>query len=148
MKKIFAIFLLIFLIGCTKISGKDYGKILINNGKEIIKINIEIADDSDEMAKGLMFRESLDGNSGMLFVFDGEDYRTFWMKNTLIPLDMVFIDKNLRIVGITYAIPCEQEPCSLYKSSKPAQYVLEVNSNFTPKKNIKKGDDVIVSLVK
>ena len=143
MKKIFAILLLIFLIGCTKNLDKNFNDISINNGKNLIKIKVEIADDNDKRMKGLMFRENLDEYSGMLFVFDDEEYQTFWMKNTLITLDMVFIDKDFRIVDIKNAVPCKEYPCALYKSLKPAQFVLEVNENFTAKNNIRIGDKFI-----
>lgn len=138
--KILTIFLLIFLISCGKNPDKNFEVISIDNGKELIKINAEIADDEQEQMKGLMFREKLNGNEGMLFVFENEGYQTFWMKNTLIPLDMLFIDKNFEIVDIKNAVPCKEEPCALYKSSKPAKYVLEVNGNFTIRNNVKISD--------
>ena len=140
MKIIFRIFLLIFLISCTKNFDKNFNEIIIDNGKELIKIKAEIADDNEERLKGLMSRENLNENEGMLFVFENEDYQTFWMKNTLISLDMIFIDENLKIVDIKNAQPCEEEQCNLYKSSKPAKYVLEVNGNFTIRNNVKISD--------
>ena len=140
MNKIFVIFLLIFLIGCTR----NFNEVYINNGKKLTKINVEIADDNEERMKGLMFRERLDENAGMLFIFDKEEYKTFWMKNTWIPLDIVFIDKNFKVVDIKNAVPCKKELCILYKSSQPAEYVLEVNSNFTIKNNINIGDKITI----
>ena len=145
MKKIFVIILLIFLISCVKNFDKNYNEIYIDNGKSLIKINVEIADDNEERAKGLMFRERLNENKGMLFVFENDAEQTFWMKNTLIPLDMIFIDENLKIVDIKNAQPCQEEPCALYKSSKPAKYVLEVNGDFTSKNIIKIGDKIIIN---
>jgi len=140
--KFFAVFLMVFLAGCAADFDKKSNEILIDNGQNIIKINIEIADDSKEMAKGMMFREMLEENSGMLFVSGEEDNQIFWMKNTLIPLDMIFINKNMEIVDIKNAVPCSEEPCELYKSSKPAKYVLEVNSGFTAKKGIRTGNHI------
>ena len=145
---ILLVFLMIFLIGCVNNSGKNYDKVLINNGKKIIGINAEIADDNKERIQGLMFREKLDGNSGMLFVFDDEDYQQFWMKNTIIPLDIIFIGKNFEIVDIKNAEPCRKEPCEVYASANPSKYVLEVNLDFASKNNIKIGDIVTFSLVK
>lgn len=141
MKKVFVIFLLVFLIGCTK----NFEKIAIGNGKEVIDVDVEIADDDEERVQGLMFRKNLNRDSGMLFVFENEGYQTFWMKNTLIPLDMIFIDKGFEIVDIKNAVPCEEEPCKLYKSSKPAKYVLEVNSGFAIKNNVKIGDKITLN---
>ncbi len=140
MKRILIIFLLIFLVSCAK----NFNEILIDNGEKLIKIKVEIADDNEERAKGLMFTEKLDENEGMLFVFDEENYQTFWMKNTLISLDIIFIDENFEIVDIKNVQPCREEPCTLYESSKPAKYVLEVNGNFTLKNKIKIGDRVII----
>lgn len=145
MKKIFVIFLLIFLIGCAKNFNGNFKEIVIDNGKELIEINVEIADDNGEKMRGLMFRENLNENGGMFFVFENESYQTFWMKNTFIPLDIIFIDKNFKIVDIKSAVPCEEGPCTLHKSSKPAKYVLEVNSNFTIKNNVKAGDKIILN---
>lgn len=116
----------------------------MDNGEKIIKISVEIADDNNEREKGLMFRERLDENSGMLFVFDDESYRSFWMKNTLIPLDIIFIGKNFEIVDIKNAVPCREYPCALYKSSKPAKYVLEVKGNFTMRNKVGIGDKIIL----
>lgn len=142
MRKILIIFLLIFVIGCTKNIDKNLGEILIENGEKTVRIAVEIADDDEEVTMGLMFRENLDENSGMFFVFGDENYRSFWMKNTLIPLDIIFIGENFEIVDIEYAVPCKEDPCALYKSSKPAKYVLEVNADFTAKNNIGIGDKI------
>jgi len=145
MKKIYVIFCIIFamifLTNCKQISNQ----VLIDNGKNLIKVNVEIADDNNERMHGLMFRENLDENSGMLFVFDDEDNQTFWMKNTWISLDIIFISKDLKIVDMKYAIPCNENLCKLYESSKPAMYVLEVNGNFTIINNIKIGDKITIN---
>lgn len=138
------IFLMVFMASCVK-NFEKINEISIGNGKELIRISVEIADDKEERNKGLMFRNYLNENSGMLFIFDEENYQTFWMKNTLIPLDMLFINENFKIVDIKNAVPCKEEPCVLYESSKPAKYVLEVNGNFTRSKNIKIGDKIILS---
>ena len=143
MKKIFIVFLLIFLVSCSKNIDKNLSGVSIDNGKKLIKINVEIADDSNKMEKGLMFREKLNENEGMLFVFDDESYQAFWMKNTLIHLDMIFIDKNFEIIDIKHAVPCKAEPCAIYRSAKPARYVLEVNGGFAAKNDIKTGDKLI-----
>ena len=138
--KFWMFFLLFFLAACTQNNDKNASQVLINNGEKIITVNVQIADDIDEMAKGLMFVEKLDENAGMLFIFEEESYQTFWMKNTLIPLDMIFIDGGLKIVDIKNAVPCKDDPCSLYASKKPARYVLEVNSGFTGKNSIREGN--------
>ena len=135
------IFVIVFLTNCKQISNQ----VLIDNGKSIIKVNVEIADDNYERMHGLMFRENLNKNFGMLFIFDAEENQTFWMKNTMIPLDIIFISKDMKIIDIKYATPCKENPCKLYKSSGPAQYVLEVNGNFTIKNKIKIDDKITLN---
>ena len=141
--KISLIFLLIFLANCSKNSDENR-KILIDNGEMEIAINVQIADDNNERAKGLMFVEKLDENAGMFFIFEMEEYRTFWMKNTLIQLDIIFVDDKLKIVDIKNAVPCKQDPCALYTSKKPAKYILEVNSGFAERNDIKEGDKIAI----
>ena len=138
MKKIWLI-LVLLLVACES---EDI--VLIDNGNEKIKVNVEIADSAEERSYGLMFKEFLDENSGMLFVFDDENYRNFWMKNTLISLDIIFISEDLEIVDIKYAVPCLEDPCVSYKSSKPAKYVLEVNGDFTIENDVGLGDKIII----
>lgn len=140
MKKI--IFILVFLVFLT--SCKEYNTILIDTGVEEIKIKAEVANTEEKKERGLMFRRSLDENSGMFFTFQSGAYYTFWMKNTLIPLDIIFISDDLTIVDIISAEPCEEEPCESYGSERPAKYVLEVNGNFTTKNNIKVGNRIII----
>ena len=141
------IFLSIFLVNCAQ-NSKNFDEILIDNGNKLVKINAEIADDKAERERGLMFREKLNDDEGMLFVFDDGQELTFWMKNTLIPLDMIFIDENFQIANIEHAAPCKNDPCALYKSAKPAKYVLEVNENFTTRNNINVGNKIITKSIK
>ena len=111
-----------------------------------VEINAEVADTQTEISRGLMYREELGDEEGMLFIFDDEKDRSFWMKNTLLPLDMVFLDSEKKIVHIVNnARPCEENPCLTYSSEKPAKYVIEVNAGFTQEHNIKVGDEVSFS---
>ena len=113
-----------------------------NNSSVIARVFVEVADDEDETMRGLMFRKHLAWNAGMLFAFHNEEPRTFWMKNTFISLDMIFIDSNLKIVDIKENVPpCAQgDECPVYPSNEPAQYVLEVNAGFVQENGIKIGD--------
>jgi uncharacterized membrane protein (UPF0127 family) len=89
-----------------------------------------------------MYRRSLGKESGMLFIFGREEPQGFWMKNTLIPLDMIFISRDLVIVDITTMQPCITDPCPDYTSRQPAQYVLEVNAGYCRSRNIIIGDKI------
>ena len=136
------IFLVIFLVILTSCSKQSI--VLINNGAGNIIVNVEIVDDAAGRAQGLMFREFLDDKNGMFFVFDDEDFHSFWMKNTLIPLDIIFISEDFEIVDVIYAEPCKTDHCESYKPTKPAKYVLEVNGNFTIKNNINIGNKIMI----
>ncbi|VVB80979.1 putative ACR [uncultured archaeon] len=102
-----------------------------------VSFSVEVAQTQQEKARGLMFRESMPDNHGMLFVFDKSGPLSFWMKNTLIPLDMVFIDGNMTVVDVKTAVPCKADPCASYKSS--GMYVLEINAGLAEKYGIKNG---------
>ena len=111
-----------------------------STGKEITKIDIEIADNDYDRQLGLMNRKSMEENQGMLFIFPTERYQSFWMLNTLFSLDMLFINSNKEIVTIhKNTAPVSQQS---YPSSKPAIYVLEVVAGYTDKFNIKEGDKI------
>lgn len=102
---------------------------------------VEIADDPSEREIGLMGRDSLDAKSGMLFVFEQEGVYKFWMKNTLIPLDMIWIDGNNKIVFIKEnAEPCKTDTCETFGPNEKAKYVLEINGGLAEKMKLKIGD--------
>lgn len=102
-----------------------------------VSFDVEIAQTPQERQKGLMFRESMPDSHGMLFVFENDAPLAFWMKNTLIPLDMIFIDENMTVVDVLTAVPCKEDPCLNYKSH--GRYVLEINAGLAEKHSIKNG---------
>lgn len=109
-------------------------------GEAITKIDIEIADDDYQTQKGLMYRRSMKSNQGMLFIFPDEEERSFWMKNTYLPLDILYVNANKEIVSITEnASPQSTE--SIW-SKLPAKYVVEVNAGFVAQYRIKEGDQI------
>lgn len=120
-----------------------------NNMKQEVCIKdhcfqVEVAKTKDEREKGLMFRESLGENEGMLFVLDETDQAGFWMKNTLIPLDIIWIDEEDNITHIhENAQPCE-ETCNPIVQNNKAKYALEVNGGTTSKFEIKEGDKISI----
>ncbi len=121
---------------------KKQGELTIvrSNGDTIITIDIEIADDESKREIGLMGRTIIGEREGMLFVFEEEHYASFWMRNTILPLDIIFIDKTGRIITIHK----NTKPFSddNYSSTGLALLVLEVNAGLTDKYGIKEGDRI------
>jgi uncharacterized membrane protein (UPF0127 family) len=112
-----------------------------------VTLMVEVADSPEEHTLGLMNREHLQEGEGMLFVFGDESRRSFWMKDTLIPLDIVFVGSSLEIVNIAEgAQPCVADPCPLYMSSGPAMYVVEANSGFAEQHGIEARQSIGISL--
>lgn len=112
-----------------------------------VRVTVELARTRREITRGLMFREKLNDDQGMLFVFNEEQPLGFWMKNTLIALDIIFISRNLEIVSTrTRVPPCERDPCPVYRSEKPAQFVVEVNAGFVEKYGISQGNQVEIKI--
>lgn len=110
------------------------------HGKKGCRFVLETAVTAGEQARGLMFRDSLDPGSGMLFIFDGDERRHFWMLNTRIWLDMIFIHSSLTVVDVHHqAKPMDRTTIS---SKAPARYVLEVNGGHAGRCSIKKGSKV------
>jgi len=92
-------------------------------------VRVELVADDEARAKGLMFRDHLRDGTGMLFLFPATGEYPFWMKNTLIPLDMIWIDEQRRIVHVkTDVPPCQADPCPSYAPGVPARYILEVSA--------------------
>lgn len=119
---------------------KDGTLDLLREGERYLTLNIEIAADDSARTRGLMQRTSLPDRSGMLFLFDVEHNIGFWMGNTLIGLDLIFIDADSQIVDIhKYAAPLSPETIA---TDVPAQYVLEVVAGFTDSYGITEGDRV------
>ena len=112
-----------------------------------LTISAEVATTIEQLTKGLMNRTRLEQNEGMLFVFPYTATENFWMKNTLIPLDMIFINENNTITKIHHAVPCTKDPCPLYNSEKPVKYVLEINGNLASTYNIEEGSKVEIAIL-
>ncbi len=106
----------------------------------IVKLDIEIADDEYQIQTGLMYRQSMQDDRGMLFIFPNEAPRSFYMKNTEFALDIIFINANNKIVSIQKnAQPLNE---SSLPSEGPAQYVVEVNAGLSEQWNLKSGDSI------
>jgi hypothetical protein len=121
--------LLLFLVSCSTTP-----MLRFDNG---VSFEVELAKTPEEQHTGLMNRESMPENHGMIFIFEENGPKTFWMKNTLIPLDMIFLDGNMIVVEIkTNVPPCTADPCETYSSENSARYVVELNAGVSEKKNI------------
>jgi hypothetical protein len=106
-------------------------------------VSVEIAADDELRAQGLMYRDHLRPGTGMLFLFARDEEHAFWMKNTVIPLDMVWIDANQRVVAVKYNVPpCKVENCPSYPPGVLSRYVLEVAGGVAQQHGIKAGDQL------
>jgi uncharacterized membrane protein (UPF0127 family) len=114
--------------------------VTIDTGEWKIPFKVELATTDAEQQKGLMFRAHMDPDAGMLFVFDRDSVHTFWMKNTLIPLDMLFISSDQTIVGIVEnATPQTETPRAV---GLPSRYVLEINGGLSSRYGFRAGQAV------
>ena len=120
----------------------DTDTVVFQTSSGSVAVNVEVAQTRDELHTGLMYREHLDENSGMLFIFENPILLSFWMKNTLINLDMIFLSEDLEILKIERDVPpCETVACPKY-GEVFGKYVLEVNGGFCDANGIKEGDKI------
>lgn len=125
----------------TQVSFKKEGELTIfKSDSTQINLDIEIADTDFDIQTGLMYRNSMKNNQGMLFVFDDEQPRSFYMKNTQIPLDLIYINDNKTIVSFQKNTKPFDE--SSLPSIAPAKYVLEVNAGLTNEWIVIVGDSI------
>ena len=140
----------IFLIaGLTKqpllveVVSDVHTKLLLPNGQIILA---EVADTEKKRVEGLSGKDILQENLAMLFVFDDEDYRSFWMPDMQFAIDIIWLDEDYYIVGIAKNVmPTPDKSLDelpRYNSEMPAQYVLEVNAGFSERHNLIKGDHI------
>ncbi|HOV12052.1 MAG TPA: DUF192 domain-containing protein [Bacteroidales bacterium] len=116
----------------------------IKNNSILQTIHIEIADDDQERTQGLMYRKSMPDSCGMLFIFETMQPLSFWMKNTYIPLDIIYLDADYHIVSIAaYTRPLSEEAIP---SGSEARYVVEVNAGFCDRNKIVVGDKMEFTL--
>jgi uncharacterized membrane protein (UPF0127 family) len=111
------------------------------------RFTVELAESQQKQALGLMFRDSLPNDHGMLFIFPAEGFRSFWMKNTRIPLDILYFDEDLKLVSVAEnAQPCRTQRCPSYPSDGPAKYVLELNAGKAAELSLRPGDELQLRL--
>jgi len=119
--------------------GRDkFVKVYFPDGRSV---TAELAVTDEERARGLMFREKLLDDQGMLFVFAEEEPHAFWMKNTLIPLDILWLGSDRKIIHIEKNVPpCTADPCPSYGPETPAGFVLEIRAGLFDELGLKTGD--------
>lgn len=154
MRNLLSIIFLIFsitLIGCKQDSvtkgisfQKDAVIEIVRADGSLVSFDVELADTPEKQTQGLMFRYSMEDNQGMFFLFNSIIPHSFWMKNTYISLDIIFISEDYEILQIHHnTFPLSEEPIL---SDYPCKYVLEIKGGIAKKQNINPGD--IVRLIK
>jgi uncharacterized membrane protein (UPF0127 family) len=142
----FEIYLLVLVLGCTANPGcrreaKQPPEVILENAQgRAVRVRVEVAASPREREQGLMHRRHLDPDAGMLFVYPFDSVQSFWMKNTYIPLDLLFIGNNRRIMGMVE----NTKPLSLERLQvdAPSRFILEVNAGFVKKHGIREGSRV------
>jgi uncharacterized protein len=121
------------------------GKALIDTGPDSVLIDVEVAETPEQRRFGLMFRETLEKRSGMVFLFFETTSGSFWMKNTLIPLSVAFFDGDGIIRAILDMEPCKEDPCRLYHPRVSYTGALEVNQGAFDDWNVSVGDRITIT---
>lgn len=127
---------LLFLVSCTF---RLINVILSSPSGDTIPFAVELADEPSEWEQGLMFRTNLPEERGMLFVFDEETEHVFWMKNTIIPLDLLFFRGDGSFVSSVTMEPCTADPCPLYSPLGPSRMALEVSAGTVARYGVAPG---------
>lgn len=129
----------LFLMSCASRHEGLTKVVLSSTGGDDIVLWVEVADDPAEQARGLMERTELPEDQGMLFIFEESQPLSFWMKNTKMPLDVLFFDSDGTFVSAQAMNPCQRDPCATYPSQGRAKYALEVNAGFASTHGVGEG---------
>lgn len=140
-----AALLLAAMVACASSRSPDAGRpparvVIETAAGQRHAVTVELARTEAELTRGLMHRERLAPDAGMLFLFDESEDHAFWMKDTLISLDMIFVDEGGRIVGVVER--AEPRTLSLRSVGAPSRYVLEVNGGWAAAHGVRAGDHV------
>jgi hypothetical protein len=140
-KIIFLVVILFSLLGIFFVWQNNFcKKVCFNNNCFLV----ELAQTQKEISRGLMFRDSLAQNRGMLFIFEVQGVYDFWMKNTKIPLDIIWLNEEKEVVFIkNNAPPCQEDFCPSIRPNIEASYVLEINAGLAEKIGLKNGDKFV-----
>ncbi|MEP7187210.1 MAG: DUF192 domain-containing protein [Rhodanobacter sp.] len=137
MYKLWLLLLSLLLAGCANATRTT------SVGLHGTSFSVELATNAPSREHGLMMRTSLAQGHGMLFAFPHIGPQGFWMKNTLIPLDILYFNADRRLVSMQQNVPpCKVDPCPIYPSAAPALYVLEVSAGTAARIGIELGDEL------
>jgi hypothetical protein len=135
--RILALLALALAAGAPACSSAAGPRVLLDSGGKTLVVKVELADTPEKRERGLMFRKELPDGQGMLFLFDEEGEHSFWMKDTLIPLDLIFVDSTGKVTGIVArARPLTLEP----RSGGTSRMVLEVPGGWAAANGVRVGD--------
>ncbi len=125
---------------------EETAKAAFVTGANRTTVNLKVANSPEERERGLMYRESLEKNHGMVFVFDDPAVQSFWMKNTLIPLDMVFVSENGTVLNVEHADTqpnASDSELRSYQSDGEAKYVVEMRQGFADRVGVEPGTKLV-----
>ena len=129
---------IVLVLGLTVSACANEPRVVLHTGSGDVTVTVEVAATPAQQSLGLMYRKELGAAAGMLFVFDTAVEHPFWMKNTVLPLDMIYLGDDRKIVGIVKdAVPFTTTSRTV---GVPSRYVLEVNAGFSEKHGVKTGD--------
>jgi uncharacterized protein len=142
-----AALLLVALAACASSRSSDAGRpparvVIETAAGQRHTVAVEVARTDAELTRGLMHRERLAPDAGMLFVFDVSEVHSFWMKDTLIPLDIAFVGARGRILRVFTMTPCRRDPCRVYDPGVRYRSALEVNAGSFRRWGVRVGDRV------
>jgi uncharacterized membrane protein (UPF0127 family) len=124
-------------VGCSMIPSQNTKKVCFKGEC----VSVEVVSSQGDMARGLQHRTHLDEDKGMLFLFNSDQRHRFWMKDTKISLDIVWINSYREVVNMALFVPpCKTDPCPTYQPNEAAKYVLEINAGKVEKMGFKPGD--------
>ena len=137
-RRVYFLFLILLCVSCSShgsLSRQDN----VCFGKRCM--TVEVVQSPEDVMRGLQHRKYLAGNTGMLFIFPKVGTYDFWMKDTLIALDMIWLDENRNVVYIAQdVLPCLKDPCPTYGPAQASRYVLEINAGDARQGHIRVGD--------
>ncbi len=130
-----SLFVFMLVLFSSVVCGKEFVKVFFPDGTAI---TAELAVTDVERQRGLMYREKINADQGMLFIFEEESIKSFWMKNMKFSIDIIWLDREKRIIHIERRVPpCPEEPCPTYSSRFTIMYVLEIKAGSADKNRLK-----------